>query len=198
MRAAGCPRVVIRRHMLLHASRNQCMAGSINARALKMYPEPLSLNNDGSDHANTPNRIDQPLRTARARLREGRRAGLAIPLQCLPGMEWTAGKRAQHGRGDAARGRRRRDDPAGDPRPGRSRSDDRDGRAHRGAVRRAAVREGEAWIERRQSTEQSAMSRCSAIIKPGTNSLSCSHTGRNLMAFRVLSLLRCPSPFPAA
>lgn len=35
------------RQMLLHAARNQCVAKSINAKALKMYPETLSLDNDG-------------------------------------------------------------------------------------------------------------------------------------------------------
>jgi hypothetical protein len=84
MQAAGGPRVVIRRHTLLQAARNQCMAGSINAGALKLYPETLTLNNNGSDHANTPSRTNQPPRTACACMCEGRGAGLAIPLHvCL-------------------------------------------------------------------------------------------------------------------
>ena len=198
MPGLGGPRVVIRRHRHLHPARNQCAAGAINARALNTSPEPLSLNNDGDNHANTPGRIDQPPRTACARMREGRGAGLAIPLQCLPGLEWTAGERAQHDRGDAARGGCRRHDPGRDSGPGRNRSNDRHGRAHRRSVRRAAVTGRNRGGGRMQDPGPAAMSQCSAILKPGTNGLSCNHTERSFVAFRMLSLPLRPSPFRAA
>jgi hypothetical protein len=198
MQAADGPRVVIRRHMLLQAARNQCMAGSINAGALKLYFETLTLNNDGSNHANTPSRTNQPPRTACACMRESRRAGIAIPLQCLPGMEWTAGERAQHRRGDAARGGGRRDDPAGDPGPGRSRSDDRDGRVDRRSFRRAAVTEGRGTgSSARKNADPADVVAVQRDMKPGTNALLCNQTGRRFMVFRVLSLPLCPSPFRA-
>jgi hypothetical protein len=198
MRGSGCARVVIRRHRHLHLARNQCTTGSINARALDTYPGALSLNNDGDNHANTPGRIDQPPRTACARMREGRGAGFAIPLQCLPGMEWTAGERAQHDRGDAARGGCRRDDPGRDSGPGRNRSDDRDGRAHRQSVRRAAVTGRGLEDQCLKDVGPAAMSQCSAILKPGTNGLSWNHTERSFVAFRMPSLPLRPSPFRAA
>ena len=190
MRAAGHRRVVIGRHMVLQTVWNQCMRGSINAWALKAHLETRSLDNEGSNHANTPSRINQRPRTACACMREGRGAGIAIPLQCLSGMEWEAGERAQHARGDAARGGRRCDDPAGNAGPGRSRSDDRDGRAHRRSFRRAAVTEG---LRKDSSAGDVAVQRA---MKPGTNSLSCGPIGRNIMDSRSSSL--CPSPFRTA
>ena len=194
MRAAGHWRVVIRRHMLLPPARNQCMTGSINGWALKTHLESPSLDNEGCDHANTPSRINQRPRTACACMREGRGAGIAIPLQCLSGTEWEASERAQHGRGDAARSGRRGDDPAGNAGPGRSRSDDRDGRAHRRSFRRAALTEGFAQgLERRQI--QGGGVAVQRDMKSGTNPRSCGPIAMTVTASRSSSL--CPSPFRA-